>query len=185
MGWAEPGEHHTLVLPLDSCRVFLCSSLRVSGFLRHSKATRRCKGQQQTMVRGCRFSARVAVTSGATRIPGPQDDAKDPSHIRDTSGKTALGPAPTTPEVVSQQHAGNQTYPQQPCQQVLCRKGLPSSNPPLFFPYFLKQQLLSPLFLVDTQTYTHYMYTIWNRGATPRQGSDGATHSAAAKGEVV
>lgn len=35
-----------LVPPLDSCRVLLCSSLRVSGLLRHSKATRRCEGQQ-------------------------------------------------------------------------------------------------------------------------------------------
>ena len=62
----------------------------------------------RAVAKGCRFSARAATTSAATRVPSPQDDATDPSQMRDITAarleKLSWDQAPTTPKVVSQPH---------------------------------------------------------------------------------
>lgn len=152
----------SLVPPLDSCRVLLCSSLWVSGFLRHSKATRRCEGQQQATVRGCRFSARAAVTSGATSIPGPQDNATDPSHIRDTTA-TWLGkrrwdqhrpPLRLTPNNM----LGTKCTRSSPASKFSAGKVSQAATPPYIFLIFLDNNCSHPSFWW-THKHTHTICT--------------------------
>lgn len=121
---------------------------------------------------------------------GHWDDATDPSRTRDTAAtrpeKPSWDRALSAPR--SRPSLGNQPHLRGPA-ATGCSPAREFSrhNSKPFFP--LNNNCSHPSFLVVTHTDTHYMYTIWARGPTARQGSQHrsgwCTHSAAVKGEVV